>query len=252
MATLNENLSQIRLLLGQPDPQNPSAVILFELLNNQVQHHINQLQNSSAAWSVASIDITTGDGQEDYLLTATDFGKPFLVYTADSSDISHVRREVPFVTMQNVDQFYRGVQQTQISDYHTAQTATFYRSNGSDYLRLTPIPGGAKTYTVWYETTGVGNRALGDAPGLSPFHHLIRVQTALAALPHCAWGNARFDGKDKDARAWERKTRALGMALAQDEAKFQKEFSTYLGTLMQAGVEDRQPFGGELDTVWWV
>lgn len=251
MPTFNDNLTAIRLLLDRPDPQRPGLDILFQHLTDQVQHHHNQLQNSSAQWSVASILLTTSGGNEDYLLSADNFGKPFFVYTTDDSNESYVRREIPFVMLQNIDQFYSGVQQTQITDQHTVQYISFYRSAGSWYARVTPIPSGSRAYTIFYETADIPAPALGSIEGISCFNHLIRVQTALAALPHCGWGEIHPLAKGEAGLIWARRIESLAKALAPNEAKYQKEFSTYIGTLMQAGVESRDPFGDGGDLYWF-
>jgi len=251
MPTLNDNLTAIRLLLDRADPQRPGLDILFQLLTDQVQHHHNQLQNSSAQWSVNSFLLTTSSGNEDYLLSADNFGKPFFVYSEDSSSESFVRREIPFVCLQNIDQFYWGTRQTQLTDQHTVQFISFYRSSGSWYARVTPIPSGSKTYVVWYETADIPSPALGSTDGISCFNHLIRVQTALAALPHCGWGEFHPESMGEKGEVWERKVRMLAEARRADEIKYQKEFSTYIGTLMQAGVEPRSYFGDEGGGAWW-
>lgn len=252
MATQRSNLSGVRTLLGYPDPHEPSDPLLFELLSNQVQHHHNQLQNGTGHWSVDKFDLTVTPGSDDQLIAAANFGKPFWVHTTDPVDIFHVRREVPFVLLQNIGQFYVGPQQLGDgggSGLHTVQYFTFYRRAGGWFARPTPIPGGSEDYVVWFES-GAAPGALEDEAGLSPFQHLIRTQAALAALPHCAWTGARFNGSNREAAAWTRKVQALGASLKQDEVKFQKEFSTYLGTLMQAGVEARDGFGAEADWSW--
>lgn len=253
MPTIASNLQQIRALLDDPTPQKPSDRILFELLNNAVFHHQNQLQNSGAPWSVNSWAFTAADGQEDYLVTATDFGKPFIVYTEDTSDPTLPRVEIPFAMLQNMDQFYAGPRQIASSgtNVFTATVMAFYRTSDSYYVRLAPVPGSSATYRVWYETAPQGVTSLGDTPGLTPFHHLIRVQAALAALPYCGWGDIRSDAlRRATAAAWERKTRALAVALGHQEMQFQREFDTYKATLMQAGVERRKGFGDEYLDEW--
>lgn len=248
MPTAQENLAQIRALLDDPTPQKPSDRILFELFNNAVFHHQNQLQNSGSAWSVGSYPVTVAQGVEDYLVTATDFGKPFMVYTEDDTDPTLPRVEIPFSLLQNMDQFYAGPRQVPGSGINTftASVMSFYRAADGYYMRIAPVPGGSATYRVWYETAPQGVSSLGSTPGLTPFHHLIRTQTALAALPYCGWGPVRNDSMDKmAATAWERKTRALAMALGVQAQQFQREFDTYKATLMQAGVERRRGFGDD-------
>lgn len=246
MPTVSQNLAQIRALLNEPSSQQPSDRVLFEILSNQIIHHQSQLQNSATNWAVYTWQLTAVQGQEDYLITAEDFGKPFLVYWDDPNDTYRPRVEVPFAMLQNADMFYNGPRQvySDSSTYPTVSTISFFRQSDGWYARLTPIPGGTATYTIMYEVTPKAPQSLGDSPGLSPFHHLIRAQTALAALPYCGWGAVRVDSSDRAmAAAWERQTTALATALGVQVAQFQKEFSTYIGSLMQAGVERRSGFG---------
>lgn len=254
MPTVSQNLAQVRALLNEPSPQTPSDRVLFEILSNQIIHHQSQLQNSASNWAVYSFELTAVQGQEDYLVPAADFGKPFLVYWDDPNDTYRPRVEVPFAMMQNADQFYNGPRQVYSSSdtYPTVSTVSFFRQSDGWYARFTPIPGGSTTYTIWYETLPKAPESLGDSPGLSPFHHLIRAQTALAALPYCGWGDVRVDSVERaKAAAWERQTTALATALGVQVAQFQKEFSTYIGSLMQAGVERRQGFGDDYEGGGW-
>lgn len=246
MANLQQNLVNIRLLLDEPAEGSPSERILWQLLQDHVHHHASQLQNTAAQWSVNEWDLVTAAGIEDYLITATDFGKAFWVHTHDPQNITTPRVEIPFAMMQNADMFYQGPAQlyTSNSDIFSASTISFYRKSDSWYARLTPIPGGSVIYKVWYETAPGGQLNLGDTPGLTPFHHLIRAETALAALPYAGWGAVRNDADDpKKAAAWERKTGMLSKALGLQVAMYQRQFDIYRATLSQAGVERRQAFG---------
>lgn len=244
--TLQQNLINIELMLDEPSEGSPSTRILWQLLQDQVTHHQTALQNTSAQWDVASWTLTTVQGQEDYLITATDFGKAFWIYTFDPTQPWLPRVEIPFAMLQNADMFYQGPAQpyTSSSNLFTASTIAFYRSAGSWYARVTPIPGGSVSYVIFYETAPGPPYSLGDSPGLSPFVHLIRAKTALNALPYCGWGSLRVDADDpKKAAAWDRKVKALGAVLAGQAADYQKQFDTYIATLSNAGVERRQAFG---------
>lgn len=248
MATLSQNLVEIRYLLDEPAPGSPSDRILWSLLTNQVTHHQSQLQNSSAQWSVNSWPLITAAGVEDYLVTAENFGKPFWTHTEDLNNPQLARVEIPFSMMQNTDMFYSGPRQPYISssDLFSAVVISFYRTGENWYARLTPTPGGTVTYRVWFETAPGGNFNPGDSPGLSPFHHLIRTKTALAARPYAGWGDVRNDSPDKMlSAAWERKIRILGTALGMQAQDFERQFDTYLASLTDAGVERRQAFGDD-------
>lgn len=253
MPTVIENLSQIRNLLDSPDSHRPTDALLFEFFGNQVMHHKSRLQNSGAPWDVDDFLLSVSAGQEDYALPMGEFGKPFLVYTEDQSDPRRQRVEIPFSLIQNTDLFYSGPRQVFSSgNVNTAVTMTFYRKQGSFWARVTPVPGGSMDYRVWHEVAPAPPGSLGDTPGITPFHHLIRIQTAIAGLPYCAWGSLRVDAEsDKHVRRWETKCRALGAVFGKQEEQFDREFSTYIGSLMQSGAEARDGFGDEyLDDDW--
>lgn len=233
-------------MLDEPSEGAPSDRILWQLLTDAVTHQKTQLQNTAAQWDVNEWDLVTAAGTEDYLVTATDFGKPFWVHTSDPTQPQYPRVEVPFSMMQNTDMFYQGPAQmyTSESDIFSAAVISFYRKQQSWYARLTPIPGGTVQYKIWYETAPGGQLGLNDSPGLSPFHHLIRAQTALACLPYAGWGDIRVDALEAPkAAAWERKIKMLTAALGSQVAQYQKQFDTYKATLAQAGVERRKAFG---------
>ena len=246
MATLQQNLVDIRYMLDEPAPNNPSDRILWQLLQDAVVHHRTQLQNTAAQWDVNEWQLVTAQSQEDYLITATDFGKPFWVHTYDPTNPQLPRVEVPFSQMQNTDMFYQGPAQlfTSASNIFSASVISFYRQNQQWYARLTPIPGGTATYNIWYETDPGGQLNLSDSPGLTPFHHLIRAQTAFNALPYCSWGDLSVGATEASkAAAWERKTKALAVTLGAQVAMYQRQFDIYKATLSQAGVERRQAYG---------
>jgi hypothetical protein len=85
MATLQQNLVDIRYMLDEPAPNNPSPRVLWQLLQDAVVHHRTQLQNTAAQWDVNEWQLVTAQSQEDYLITATDFGKPFWVHVNDEN-----------------------------------------------------------------------------------------------------------------------------------------------------------------------
>lgn len=248
MPTTVENMAMIRRLLNNPDPHKPSDPLLFELFGNQVVHHKTRLQNSGAPWDVEHFPLGVSSSQEDYLLPVGDFGKPFWVHTEDETDPHRPRVEIPFSLIQNTDLFYSGPRQVFSSGDNTASAAviTFYRRQGAFWARVTPVPGGSATYRIWHEVAPAPPGSLGDTPGITPFHHLIRIQTAFAGLPYCAWGNLRVDAEeDKHVKRWEIQCRALGTVFGKQEEQFDREFSTYIGSLMQAGAEARSGFGDE-------
>lgn len=244
MPTNIENLSQIRLLLGEPDDDSPKEHVIYQSFYNQMQHHVAQLNNTQASWGVQKFTLTLQPGTEDYLIAAADFGKAFWCYTLNPTDQYNWRREIPFYQLMNLDMAYQGPQQSSFSGVPSDAVAlAFYRIQETNWVRVVPMPAGVNYIEIWYETVLPDSVSGGDTYGLTPFHHLIRVQTGLSVLPHCNWGNIRID--NDNAKAWQLKQQVLQSALLRDEAKFQTEFVRYIGTLTESGIVGRDAFGND-------
>lgn len=240
--THSANLALIRQRLKEPGPQTPTDLQLLNILLEHVADHCAQLQNSRNHWSIGSYSLQVSQGVEDYLIAAADFGRPFLVYSTDPTDPYHVRREVPFSLLQDAEQRYQGPQQTQSASPWNAVEISFFRQGPSApawYARPTPIPGASATYVVMYEADYAFG-SLGDSPGLSPFHHLIRVQTALSAICLCEWADITIL---KNPQAWKLQADALKETFLHDEEIYQKRFDQYKANSSRDGVNQKRGVG---------
>lgn len=249
MSSVAENISAIRQRLGNPNPHAPSDLMLLNLLIDQLLHHQAQLQNTRNHWGIESFTLPVSAGVEDYPVTAANFGRPFLVHTQDTANTYHQRVEIPFSLMQDADQGYTGPQQTGSASQWSAVEMVFYRKGITSpawYARPVPIPNASGEYLVWYEQFYEFG-ALSDRPGLSPFHHLVRVQTALSALPDCEWAAISIE---KNPKAWELKARARKESLLHDEAIFQKQFDRYITMGSRDGVTDKIGYGADYEADW--
>lgn len=238
MPTNEQNIAIIRRRLGQPLPQFPDDQTLLTLLIDQLMHHSAQLVNTRNHWSIEKWTLTVSSGLEDYVVAAQNFGRPFLVYTIDTSDTYHVRREIPFSLMQDADRRYDGPQQSGASSAsgHSAAEMVFYRKEGQGwFVRPVPIPGDTAQYEIWYETN-YAYGSLGDTPGLEAFHHLVRVQTAISALPFCRWLGM---SPAENGKEWALFSGAIRDALAHDEGKFQRAFDNYKAQASREGVSSK-------------
>ena len=143
----------IRSRLGNPLPGSPDDQQLLRLLTDQLTHHSAQLVNTRNHWSIDKWQVVVQSGLEDYLITANNFGRPVVCYTIDPSDPYHVRREIPFSLIQDVDRRYQGPQQNFAVTRHSAVQMVFYRKEGQGwFVRPVPIPGDSSSYEIWYET----------------------------------------------------------------------------------------------------
>ena len=249
MASVVENISAIRKRLGNPNPNAPDDGMLLNLLIDQLLHHQAQLQNTRNHWGIESFTLSVSSGTEDYVVTGANFGRPFLVYTQDLTNPYHVRCEIPFSLMQDADQGYYGPQQTGSAYPWSAVEMVFYRRGIASpiwYARPVPIPNASGDYCVWYEQNYEFG-SLGDSPGLQSFHHLVRVQTAISALPDCEWGGVSIEANPK---AWELKAKSRRDALLHDEAIYQKQFDIYKTMGSRDGVTDKIGFGADYEEEW--
>ena len=234
----------VRARLGNPLPNAPDDQQLLRLLIDQVTHHSAQLVNTRNHWSVDKWTLTVQSGLEDYIITANNFGRPFVCYTIDPSDPYHVRREIPFSLLQDADKRYQGPQQNFAVTKHNAVEMVFYRKEGQGwYVRPVPIAGDSSQYEIWYETM-YEYGAMGDVPGANVFHHLIRVQTAISALPFCQW---RGISPQEDVKTWTAQMSAIRDSLLHDERKFQHAFDTYKSQISREGVNNKLGYANDYE-----
>lgn len=236
-----ENLAAIRQRLGGPNPHQPTDPQLLNIYIDHIANHCAQLQNTRSHWSIGHCPLEVSPGTEDYEITAGDFGRPFLVYTTDATDTHHVRCEIPFSLLQDADQRYQGPQQVD-SQGHSAVEICFFREGPSSPVwkaRPVPIPGAPATYEIFYEA-GYKFGSLGDSPGLDLFHHLVRVQTALSALPLCAWGDISIR---QNPKAWQLQMQTFRDSLLHDEIVFQKQFDSFRAQSTREGVSRKRGEG---------
>ena len=237
--THEENLSAIRRRLGYPLGDAPSDPQLMQLLVDQLANYNAELANTVNHWSVDHYQLPVNQGQEDYLVTAPNFGRPFLVYSVDGTDPYHARREIPIRLLQDADQLYSGPQQSYSSLDDTLTAICFYRRYENWMARAVPIPGGPGTYEVWYETVyEYGSPS--DQIGLSAFHHLLRVRTAISALPLVEW---RDCSPRLNAAGWQMKVAALRDSLVLDDVRFTKQFNSYKAQSSREGIGMKIPWG---------
>lgn len=247
MPNIEQNLAVIRRRLGQPLSDAPDDGTLLSLLVDQFAHHTTQLSVTRNHWAVNNWTLNTQAGLEEYPITAQNFGRPILLYTVDNIDPYHIRREIPFSLLQDVDRRYIGpVTASPIgTNLHTASVVSFYRKEGQGwFLQLTPIPGNNAQYELWYETNYLYG-SLSDTPGVEIFQHLVRVQTALAALPLCAWPGIAVD---IDMNIWSAKLGILRDALLHDEMLYTRTFNSYRAQATRDGVTTKLGYSPESDS----
>lgn len=240
MATLQDLVSTVRLITGEPRPQAPSIRAVFNSVLRTVQSGFNQLTNTNHAWATSEWPLFTIPDVEDYEITQVDFGKCLSIVTRDQANPGHVERLIDFFEVQNIDIDW-GMPNDAGSwminwdgSNHTAIRMAFFRKAGfpNTWIRFKPIPKLVAEYRVLYS---IGNwvdaAGLSSSPLLSEHHHYFAVRAAMNVLPLCKWSD------DEGANSNMRKE--LAMSLKNEEAIYQIDWNNYIGNMRTDHISSR-------------
>lgn len=207
MSTLNESVSNVRLLLDNPFEQKPTVRQIFGSLIREYANFYNELSNSSVAWTVKEHSVAL-NGQTDYLISG-DTGKILFVtgeantypYPVDFTDLADASAywwsEYPFTAARP-------------EDYNFAAfpgRVAFYRKNGSLYMR-SPNNFSGETLTITVSTGDwASNISSEESAVLSNHHHLPEIRAAMNLCHSAKW----TDDDAKDVSHYERLVQSLGI-----------------------------------------
>ncbi len=244
MSTIFQMMINARMRLGEPSAERPSGRQLLQATLNHCQSLFNQISNSNEPWAVASNDLilTVSPNKEEYALAGgPSMGKPFLMYTMDSSNPAHIERMIPAYELQNLLTSSSGPRNAQYyfwtctgTSQHTALGVSFYEKGGADgwFARIRPVPQLSAQYRIIY---GLGNwvqqAALTSSPVLSEHHHLLETRIALSVLADTRW----TDDAEADRKTREEKR----IDLLVDNKQFTEDFQLYLRNTVQSRVTFR-------------
>lgn len=222
------SLSNIRVRLNGPRAQKPSDRSLLVLLSTQVQNLLTEANLRGRYWAVDFTDVTVNPNVTEYALAVEGFGKPIEVravypggdypeHDVDFYDPGDLNFESPFVGSQPAFDTLTGGQP------YMAQRASFYRKNGTLYLRTAGVPQAGATYRIFYQIGVYGQTLALDEELLFPeFYMLAELRTAISALPHSEW----FDSEDRN----ESMRKQLGLTLDLDEKRTYALFKSYVAS----------------------
>jgi hypothetical protein len=248
MPFLDEIISNARLRLGDPLPQNPSIRVLFKFAIDHCQSMYNSIGTVSRGWATSEVPLQVSPGISDYMIPASDFGKPLLVYTVDSVNPSHWERPVSFFEIQNLPLAYQGpanganaMANFVDGSFHTAMGIAFYRANDQAMVRIRPVPQAVAEYRIIYSVGDWASSAdVSSIPALREHHHLIEVRSALSALPFAKWAA----GDDEESvKLNDLARKSLAPILAKDEAQFARDFAGFIRSVGGHRVSFRSGFG---------
>jgi len=244
--TLDECISQVRLLLDEPEMQKPSPHIIHVHLVYNYQLIFNVAMNASPNWEVRYFDLVVGSGTDKFIIPAQDFGKPVLVHTYNANNPQFLERPIKVCQIQELPNMWRGPRQVALIDNPanpTAEVMAFYWQDGSPWVLIRPEPTGSATYRIWYETRVVKDQ-LGSEPILPVGHAYLNYSTAVSCLPHCHWHGYAFE-QDQAKRG--ELTQTLGVR----EAGHHDAFKKYMATSQQDGPWRKRPYAPDRYSGGW-
>lgn len=241
MSTLDKMCTDCRLLLLEPRPQKPPRhLVLMELLH-AFQSGFNQLSNTGNPWATEVLNLTTVDGQEDYLLPVSSrFGKPLNVWTSDPNNPSHFERSIDFFEPQDL-QFDWNLPNDIANAFtswdgsnHTALRIAIFRhgflENGTIKARIKPIPRDQSEYKIMYSIGDWATQAnVTDSPILSEHHHLFATRACQALLPGTEWWDTDKEGEKLN----QARRNNLAKAFEQKLEWYLSDWKTYITNMNQ-------------------
>lgn len=230
MPSLQNMMVNVRGRLGEPHAQHPSNHQVLLALSTHIQRYCNRLNLTGRPWAVDECSLLAVAGQEDYPVTATNFGRPIQVRTVYPANPSHIERDIDFFELGDVNfdwpfpRDFGALSFNPDGSPHTAQRMAFFRRGGQNqcYVRLIPIPQQSAQYQILYTVGVLGDTALATVPVLPEHHALIEIRTAISLLPQTQWVD--------DNRANSDTRREYAAALKNDEVELTRDFELYISS----------------------
>ena len=191
MIVIKQVVQGIRNYLGYPDYlMLPNHTILLRLYD-EMDHQRNQMNLPNQGWFLTHQQIDVTPGSDEIPVAAIVGGSrfvPILVTTRDDSDPTHIRREVPIVTVQDMDLYYIGPQVSNDPSAfpNEASSMAFYtnENSGQFVAKVTPQANQTASYDVWYQPDRPNPPGfLGNYTLLESFVNLMKVSVAIICLP---------------------------------------------------------------------
>lgn len=189
---------RIRDILDSPLPDAPSFHTLFRLEIAEEQDALNELNNTSHAWTNLEYRFNYTCGVDTYPINVSNFGKAIqVVRVMENCFIRYL--PVPFDDFSTqsygriLGGYYGGCGQNwpPLGLTDTLEHITFYRAgtlNTQPMLKINPMPSCNAEYIITYLAGYQGTTDPLSASVNMPEHvELIRLRIAMAALPYAQW-----------------------------------------------------------------
>lgn len=205
MGTLNQNLSLLDSMLGNPKAQKPTMDQRLTQVMLEFQHLVNELGNTNKPWLSQTVTVSVNAGTEDYLVPGN-VGKVLFVYANRSdqlgpigltfADLAHVSSD--FYLFSPLDYGFARDFNEALAVPSPAEIS-FYRQGGALYFRLPPFNQAVESVSI---VSSVGNWLDGltsnDSFVLQGHEGLALARAGMNLLPMTEWaGDDAYNDKQQ-------------------------------------------------------
>lgn len=221
-------IAGIRERLGRPPYDTLSNDTIYEFLQDEIENLNTRAKLANQNWIIANTIVTVHqDNYNRVPINPGDFGRADTVETFDNGAPDFRRRELDIIDYQDIDQHWSGRKPIAGDSIypHNSRKVAFYRDDTGQWFAIfVPPPFISTQYKIWYQPGFTLPRALTEKPGfrMELFYNLLKINTAIACLPHMAMGLKKHGFWDPDLFA------ALQGTLMDRKAEFDTSFERWI------------------------
>lgn len=221
MGTYSRICDKVRVLVGRPTHDKLNDPDLFDIVRGRAIYYAQQFGLANCDWFIKETWINTDGVNNEYIISATDFGKPIKVEFYDPNNPNVNGIEVKIINLQDTDLYNQANTITNNASTSITDTSGYIAAAIAFFgliprqCRLVPTPTAAVQYRVFYEPIAdTAPPKFADKPlVMAQFDDAIAVSAALLALPRCGYSEVIYP--------------QYAQSLSNEQARLDKQFDHY-------------------------
>ena len=234
MSTLVARIGGIRRHLGYPSERAVSDGLIIETACEKLQYYVNELNLTSQPWRTQKWTLNLQANKAEYIVTADNWGKAFMVETVETDQPPVPWREIPIRPLTSLSDYNYYHSSASVGGVNPLTAIAFYFDENGPRCKVTPMPQEALPCLVRYEPEGFDLSSVdNEFPFLNSFSQLFDVDSAMSLIGKCGYDNDKMKsilGNDD-------------YGLVRDFAFYKKQFEEYKLDISQEDESDARGFG---------
>lgn len=249
MASYSRICDKVRILVGRPTQDQLNDGDLLDIIRGRAIYYAQQFGLTNCDWFIKECYINTDSTNNEYVVPASDFGKPIKVEFYDPNNPNLNGIEVKIINFQDCDLYNQASSTVNYGLNFSTVDATGYVAAAIAFFgmiprqcRLLPTPTTAVQYRVFYEPIAdTTPPKFADKPLImAQFDDAIAVSSALLALPRCGYSEIVYPQYQQ--------------GLANEQARLDRQFDHYRLQNKHSQVTKKRPYNsgaGRGSTPWY-